>query len=172
MEKVKETIPDKPIKFVVQSHHHSDHLAGIKQYIKKGITIITSPATSHVIERITKAFTYTSSNENEIPQFQLVDQKFELTDNSLTATIFDIGPTLHSEEMIVLYFPNERIMYQADMLNYGEWPIDNEISVEFVGKIKQLDLPMDMIVGLHGQIINKDEIDRLFEGVLENKFGK
>ena len=172
MEKVKETIPDKPLKFLVQSHHHSDHLAGIKQYIKEGITIITSLATSQVIERINKAQAYTSSVENKTPQFQLVDQQLKIVSNSLAVIILDIGPTLHSEEMIIIYFPNERILYQADMLNYGEWPIDNEISIEFVEKIKGLNLPIDRIVGLHGQIINKDEIDRLYKGALENKFVK
>ena len=95
----------------------------------------------------------------------------ELNDNLQSAIVVDIGPTLHSKEMVVVYFPNQRILFQADMLNYGEWPIDTDISLEFVQKIKELDFPIDMIVGLHGRIITKDNIGLLYEGALENKFG-
>ena len=74
MEKVKETIPNKPIKYIVQSHHHSDHLAGIRKYIEEGVTIITSSATSRVIDRISETFQYNNHAKSITPQFQMVDQ--------------------------------------------------------------------------------------------------
>ena len=69
MEKVKETIPNKPIKYVVQSHHHSDHLAGIKKYVEEGVTIITSDATSKVIDRISESFQYNRHAKRVPPHF-------------------------------------------------------------------------------------------------------
>jgi|SRR5437667_1295802 len=39
--KAKEFIPDKPIRYVVAMHHHSDHLGGIRTAIDEGTTILT-----------------------------------------------------------------------------------------------------------------------------------
>jgi hypothetical protein len=39
--KAKELIPNKPIRFVVTSHHHWDHLGGIRAAMDEGATIVT-----------------------------------------------------------------------------------------------------------------------------------
>src|SRR5262249_34979276 len=37
----KRMFPDKPIKYVVNTHHHSDHAGGIRAYASEGIPILT-----------------------------------------------------------------------------------------------------------------------------------
>ena len=39
--KVKETIPDKPIRYLVNSHVHFDHSGGLRTYVAEGATIVT-----------------------------------------------------------------------------------------------------------------------------------
>ncbi|MCG8492320.1 MAG: hypothetical protein MI743_11945, partial [Sneathiellales bacterium] len=169
--KIKETIPDKPIRFVVQSHHHGDHLAGIREYIGKGLIVVTTPATARTVEKINQTNHYGPSNGKLVPKLKLVNRTLCLRDNSLTANIIDMGPTLHSDEMLIIHFPNERILFQADMVNYGEWPVDDAISIEFSQKIKNLNIPVDMIVGVHGRIMGKREVNKFLNGSLQNEFG-
>jgi len=38
---VKQTVPNKPIKYVVNSHHHFDHTGGLGPFVAEGTTIIT-----------------------------------------------------------------------------------------------------------------------------------
>src|SRR5712691_10738332 len=38
---VKQTVPNKPIKYVVNSHHHFDHAGGLGAFVAEGATIIT-----------------------------------------------------------------------------------------------------------------------------------
>src|SRR5258705_7962552 len=38
---VKKTIPNKPIRYVVVTHHHFDHLGGIRTYAAEGATVLT-----------------------------------------------------------------------------------------------------------------------------------
>jgi glyoxylase-like metal-dependent hydrolase (beta-lactamase superfamily II) len=43
--KIKETVPGKPIKYLVLTHHHSDHAGGFREYVAEGTTIVTTATT-------------------------------------------------------------------------------------------------------------------------------
>jgi glyoxylase-like metal-dependent hydrolase (beta-lactamase superfamily II) len=52
--KAKEVIPNKPIRFVITSHHHWDHLGGIRSAIDEGATIVTHQSNKAFLERVAK----------------------------------------------------------------------------------------------------------------------
>ena len=37
-------VPGKPIRYVVNTHHHFDHLAGLRTYAAEGATVISAKA--------------------------------------------------------------------------------------------------------------------------------
>ena len=39
--KIKETIPNKPIRYVINSHVHFDHSGGLRTYVDEGATVVT-----------------------------------------------------------------------------------------------------------------------------------
>lgn len=41
IEEVNRLVPDKPIKYVVNTHHHFDHAGGLRTYLSQGTTVIT-----------------------------------------------------------------------------------------------------------------------------------
>jgi hypothetical protein len=52
--KIEETAPGKPVRYVVPTHYHFDHSGGLRTYIAKGITIVTTPGNKAFIERLAK----------------------------------------------------------------------------------------------------------------------
>jgi glyoxylase-like metal-dependent hydrolase (beta-lactamase superfamily II) len=49
--KIKETVPGKPIKYLVLTHHHSDHSGGFREYVAEGATIVTTASTKGSLEK-------------------------------------------------------------------------------------------------------------------------
>jgi len=166
MRLIKETISHKPIRYLVQSHHHNDHLGGIRAYVAEGTKIITGDGNIELIKRITSApFNLTPdrlAKQPIEPVFEsLISKKLSLHDTKGDAVIYDIGATVHAEQMLVTYFPKYRILFQSDMINYGEWPLDTDLTRTLVSKIKALDLSPKMIVGIHGRIIEGKALEQL-----------
>src|SRR5688572_12044841 len=49
--KIKETVPGKPIKYLVLTHHHADHAGGFREYVAEGATIVTTPGNKSYLEK-------------------------------------------------------------------------------------------------------------------------
>ena len=74
--------------------------------------------------------------------------------------IYDIGPNPHANEILMVYFPNEKLLYEADMVNKGEYPM-RASGQDFLKKLKALGLQVDRIASLHGQVLEKTDIEKL-----------
>jgi glyoxylase-like metal-dependent hydrolase (beta-lactamase superfamily II) len=160
IDKIKEVAPGKPIRYLVQTHHHGDHLGGIRGYIAEGTTVLTTTGNVELITRIAKA-PYAgmpdrlSASPRE-PILQVVNGKYVIKDKALEVIIYDIGSP-HAKEMLVVYFPRQKILYQSDLINAGEYDI-NATSRDFMEKLDKLGWKVNVMVGSHGKKINGDEL--------------
>ncbi|MDJ0642310.1 MAG: MBL fold metallo-hydrolase [Erythrobacter sp.] len=46
---IREAIPDKPIRYAVMTHHHSDHIGGFRAYVDEDVTLLASKETARAI---------------------------------------------------------------------------------------------------------------------------
>lgn len=170
IQKIKEIIPNKPIRYLVQSHHHNDHIGGIRTYIAEGTTIVTTKGNTEFIDKIARA-PYNllpdrlSKNSNDL-KFELADPKLVIGDDIMAAEVYNIGPTLHANEMLVTYFPKQGVLFQADLINDDEWPLDSDLTKNTLQAIKKLGLKINTIVGLHGRTIHGKDAQKLFDAKL------
>ena len=51
MAEVKKLVPNKPIKYLVNTHHHFDHASGVRAYAAEGVTIVTHEVNRPYFER-------------------------------------------------------------------------------------------------------------------------
>ncbi|HVG06007.1 MAG TPA: MBL fold metallo-hydrolase, partial [Burkholderiaceae bacterium] len=55
IKRIKETIPGKPIRYIAVTHHHGDHIGGLRGFIAEGATVITTRSNRKVIETMAAA---------------------------------------------------------------------------------------------------------------------
>jgi glyoxylase-like metal-dependent hydrolase (beta-lactamase superfamily II) len=163
--KIKEVAPGKPVRYLVQSHHHDDHMGGIRGYIAEGATIITTANNTGIIRDIAN-LRYNASpdklaREPKPVKFETVqNKKHVIKDRNHEIVIYDVGPNAHANEMLIVYFPNEKLIYEADLINKGEYPLTG-IAQDFIKKIKALGLKVEKIASLHGQVVEKEDVEKL-----------
>jgi glyoxylase-like metal-dependent hydrolase (beta-lactamase superfamily II) len=116
--KAKELIPNKPIRFVVTSHHHWDHLGGIRAAMDEGATIVTHQSNKAFLERVAKTpHTLVPDRlaaSHKGVKVRTVGDKGTLTDGSRTIELHRLQGYEHTGDMLVVYLPKERILGEPD----------------------------------------------------------
>ena len=116
--KAKELVPNKPIRYLVTSHHHWDHLGGIRMAMNEGATIVTHQSNKAFLERVAKtAHTINPdplSTSKKGAKIQTVGDKGVLTDGSRTIELHLLKGYEHTGDMLVVYLPKEKLLAEPD----------------------------------------------------------
>ena len=91
----------------------------------------------------------------------VTNKKRVFQDDKHVVELYDIGPNPHANEMLVVYLPKEKILFQADMVNAaanGTIPIAQDPTVSFSEKLQQLGLNVEKIYAVHGRATTPDEL--------------
>ncbi|HEX8920245.1 MAG TPA: MBL fold metallo-hydrolase, partial [Pyrinomonadaceae bacterium] len=167
MAKIKETVPNKPIKYIVPTHFHDDHSGGIRTYMGEGATVVTTPGNKAYFEKVAQAVrTIAPDSLSMKPRPPVIEtvqnMKRVFTDGQHTVELYDIGPGPHTKEMLVVYLPKEKILFEGDMLGLPAGsaliPAANETTVHFAERIKALGLAVDKIASVHGRTATMEDL--------------
>jgi len=157
--KVKETIPNKPIRYLINTHVHFDHSGGVRTYVDEGATIVTHQMNRPYYEQAWAA--PHSLNPDRLAQskkmamFETFTDKHVLTDGSRTIEIHQIAGSGHNDAFAMVYLPTEKILMEGDAytpLAPGVPPpaMPNPFSVNLNENIQRLKLDVRQIAALHG----------------------
>jgi glyoxylase-like metal-dependent hydrolase (beta-lactamase superfamily II) len=161
--KIKETVPGKPIKYLVLTHHHSDHAGGFREYVAEGATIVTTAGNKNFLERTASVdSSLLPKLAKRTPVIEVLENKKRVfQDTNHVVELYDIGPNPHSNEIIVAYLPKEKILFQADLLNpaaNGSIPIAQDVTPSFSQRLDQMGLQVEKIYGVHGRPASPEEL--------------
>jgi glyoxylase-like metal-dependent hydrolase (beta-lactamase superfamily II) len=162
--KIKETVPGKPIRYLVLTHHHSDHAGGFREYVAEGATIVTTAGNKSFLEKtaaVDSSLLPKLSSQNKL-KIELVENKKRVfQDDKHVVELYDIGPNPHANEMLIAYLPKEKILFQADLLNpapNGSIPIAQDATLSFSEQLEKLGLQVEKIYGVHGRATTPAEL--------------
>jgi len=114
----KKLFPNKPIRYVFNTHPHSDHTGGIPALVAEGATIITHENNKVFFERaLNTPRTLLNDTLAKNPRKAVVESvgdKKVYTDGNRTVEMYHIYPAPHSNGLLVAYIPKEKILFQGD----------------------------------------------------------
>lgn len=160
---VRKTIPDKPIKYVVNTHHHFDHSGGLRAYVAEGIPIITHEGNKAYYERVwARPRTINPDRLAKSPKepvFETMTDRKVLTDGSRTLELRLVQGNGHTPYVIMGYLPKERIVMYGDMYNPppGDDPRDptrtNEFAINLHENLEKLKPKPVTLAPIHGRVV-------------------
>jgi len=119
--KIKQLAPNKPIRYLINTHTHFDHWAGMRTYVAEGVTILTAkenvayynqafhwPRTLYVPDAL--------ALHPKPLKIQPVDDKYVLTDGARSVEIFSLPCDRHAMGSVMVYtqVPNAAFVTAGD----------------------------------------------------------
>ena len=157
--KLKEIIPNKPIKYLVNTHAHFDHAGGLRTFVDEGATIVTSQPNQPYYEKVWAAPHTINpdrlAKSKKPARFESFTDKHVLSDGKRTIEIHSIAGSGHNDAFALVYLPKEKILVEADAYtppaaNVPPPAKPNPYSVNLYQNIQKLKLDVGQIAALHG----------------------
>ena len=159
IETAKRLTPGKPIKYVINTHHHADHSGGLRAYVAEGVPIITHEShRKYYEEQIFK--NPHSLNPDRLarmpraPIIETMKDKRVLTDGNMVLEIYLMREQLHTEGLLMVYVPKEKMLIQADAYiprpGAPPLPAPSPHTINLVDNVSRLKLNVERVVHIHG----------------------
>lgn len=154
--RIREVAPGKPIRYVVATHFHDDHLAGLRTFIAEGTTIVTTADARGPIEALAKIrYGFAPDTLDLVPRaptVEVVDRERVFKDAHHEVRIHQIGPTSHVNQILIGYLPAERILFEGDLLDManGQPTAGGDDTAELAKALQRLGITFDRLVPVHG----------------------
>ena len=167
LQEAKKVAGNKPIRFVINSHHHFDHAGGLRSAVAEGATLVTS-------ELARSYFETTLANPNSIKPDAMqtsgrkaaitgVSGKRTFTDGERVVEVYDIEGNVHAEGFMMVYLPKEKLLIEADAYTPGAPnapapAVPNALLVNLVQNLDRFKLDVAQILPLHGRMVPLAEL--------------
>ena len=149
----KKLYPNKPLRYVWNSHPHSDHTGGLPALVAEGVTIITQENNKDFFEKaLNTPRTLLNDSLAKSPKkvkIETIGAKKVYSDGTRTVEFHHIYPSPHSNGLTVAFIPKEKILFQADytLPAAGQQPNDHIRALQ--PAIEKLNLDFETYMSVH-----------------------
>jgi glyoxylase-like metal-dependent hydrolase (beta-lactamase superfamily II) len=153
-------VPNKPVRYVLTTHHHFDHTGGLRTYVAEGATVVTHQSNVPFFEKsLTAPATVVPDLQGKSPRppmIQGVSDTYEITDGKQRIEVYATNGDTHTNEYTLVYLPGPRILIEADAYSPGPAnapppPMPPPNAVALRDSIQSLKLNVATIAPIHGR---------------------
>jgi len=150
----KKLIPNKPIRYVMNTHPHSDHTGGLPPMVAEGATIITQKNNEEFLEKALNTprtlLNDTLAKNPKKAKIEAVSEKKVYSDGTRTVEMYHVAPVPHSNGLMIAYIPKEKILFQGDFSLPAEagQPANDHVKA-LAPILKKLNLDFDRYINVH-----------------------
>jgi glyoxylase-like metal-dependent hydrolase (beta-lactamase superfamily II) len=149
----KKLIPNKPIRYVMNTHPHSDHTGGLPAMVAEGATIITQRNNEAFFEKALNTprtlLNDTLAKNPKKARVEAVAEKKVYSDGTRTVEMYHVSPVPHSNGLMVAYIPKEKIVFQGDFSLPAPGQPGNDHVKALVPILEKLNLDFDRYINVH-----------------------
>jgi glyoxylase-like metal-dependent hydrolase (beta-lactamase superfamily II) len=148
----KKLIPNKPIRYVMNTHPHADHTGGLPALVEEGAIIITQKNNEDFLEKaLNTPRTLLDDSLAKNPKkakIEAVAEKKVYSDGTRTVELYHVAPVPHSNGLMIAFLPKEKILFQGDFsVNPGQ-PANDHVKA-LVPILEKLNLDFDRYINVH-----------------------
>jgi glyoxylase-like metal-dependent hydrolase (beta-lactamase superfamily II) len=164
----KKMYPNKPLRYVWNSHPHSDHTGGLPAFVAEGVTIVTQQNNKEFFERaLNTPRTLLNDSLAKNPKrvkIETIAEKKVFSDGARTVEFYHVYPSPHSNGLTIAFIPKEKILFQADYtLPAAGQPANDHVKALQVALAK-LNLDFDKYLSVHREAAPQTKADVLKAG--------
>jgi glyoxylase-like metal-dependent hydrolase (beta-lactamase superfamily II) len=159
----KKLYPNKPIRYVVNTHPHSDHTGGLPAVVAEGATLVTHRNNEEFFDKALNTprtlLTDTLAKNPKKVKVESFGDKKVYSDGTRTVELYHIFPAPHSNGLIVAYIPKEKVLFQGDFSVTAGQPANDHVKalVPALEKLKLVDF--DRYINVHASATPQTKAD-------------
>ena len=163
IEEIARLAPDKPIRWLITSHPHFDHIGGLRTYLHIGSTIVTHMINLEFLNkdvltyhaRTVKPDIVSMWPPTELAEgynYEAIQESYVITDDTRILRVLYVQPLNHVNGMLMAYLPAEGIAFQADLFDTHEPPKAAQLSSmrSLDNQVKRMNLNIETLAPVHG----------------------
>jgi glyoxylase-like metal-dependent hydrolase (beta-lactamase superfamily II) len=175
IDEVHRLVPDKPIRYLVNTHHHFDHSGGIRTFAAEGATIVTDRMNREFYEKVVLSpaprtlepdrLSLLTPDQWPDPILGLVNDKYVISDGGQELDVYPLPAFDHVKTMEIAYVRRGGIVINGDV--YTPPAKGAPVPKPSIGArvlfetIQRLGLDVSTHVGLHGGIGPEEDLVKI-----------
>jgi glyoxylase-like metal-dependent hydrolase (beta-lactamase superfamily II) len=158
----KKLMNNKPIRYVVNTHPHSDHTRGLPTMVAEGATIVTQKNNEAFFEKALNTprtlLTDRLAKEPKKARVESFTDKKVYSEGGRVVELHHIRTAPHSNGLLVAYFPKERVLFQGDFSVTPGQPANDHVKA-LVPELERLKLDFDRYINVHASAAPQTKAD-------------
>lgn len=157
--KIRELAPDKPIRYIVPTHFHYDHIGGLPTYVQSGAQVLTTPGNQVFFEDL---IARSLPDEDFGEAVEKIPGRFRVPGIGPAVDLIDVGPNPHADELLVIYLPESKTLYVPDVFSVDWGKVRPAIpeTFAFADTLEKLGLDVEVVLPGHGPRATRADLER------------